>query len=210
MKKTLLAFLLAALMVVPMASAASSEPYDVDPDSSAASTVDDEDSTKAVARVEPTGLKLYAMYVNANGKTDVYKTHYLYFAPENGLGYIRYDVGPTLMNTFKEKLSKNGVTPVGWYVETGYNIQAYRAVRWDLYTWTASGKSALQGYPARLGDNTFEIRSYIANETTPYYKIGVSGDLIYYPNSSKQATIPVELSIIFTRSDPGIQLGVLV
>lgn len=210
MKKTLLAFLLAALMVVPMASATSNETYDVDPDSSAASTVDDEDSTKAVARVEPTGLKLYAMYVNASGHTEVYKTHYIYFPPENGFSFIRYGVGPTMMQQFKDKLSTYGITPVGWCVEAGYNIQAYRAVRWNIYTWTASGRSTLQGKSAYLGKNTFEVKSLIEDEKTPYYKLGITGDLIYYPTSSRQDTKVIELSIEFEHYDPGIQIGVIV
>lgn len=210
MKKTFISFLLAALMIVPMASAVSSETYDADLDSSAAAAADGENSTRAVARVEPTGLKLYAMYETANGRTEVYKTHYIYFRPENGQSFIRYNVGPTIMQQFKDKLSTYGITPVGWCVEAGYNIQAYRAVRWDIYKWTASGKGPLQGKSASLGTNTFEVQSLIADETTPYYKLGITGNLIYYPTYSSQDTKVIELSIQFERSDPGIQIGVIV
>lgn len=210
MKKTFISFLLAALMIVPMASAVSSETYDADLDSSAAAAADGENSTRAVARVEPTGLKLYAIVADVNGRTSVYRDHYLYFSPIPGNNFMRSQIGPTKLKEYKDKLSEYGVTPVGWCVNAGYSIQAYRAVRWDLYTWTAAGKTALQGYPASLGTKNFEVTSLIKDEKTPYYKIGVSGELIYYPTVSNQARIPVELTAEFINYDPGIQYGVFV
>ncbi len=218
MKKTFIAFLLAALMVVPMASAVNVETY-VDPSEELSEStnlndpseaVEDDGIERAVARVEPTGLKLYAIVADANGRTSVYRNHYLYFPPIPGNSFMRSQIGPTKLQEYKDKLSDYGVTPVGWCVNAGYNIQAYRAVRWDLYTWTAAGKSALLGYPASLGTKNFETTSLIKDEKTPYYKIGVSGELIYYPTVSNQARIPVELTAEFISYDPGIQYGTFV
>lgn len=220
MKKVILSFFLAVIMVIPMAGAANMEPTEADlgndleihfiPESSDSSdesgnTEDNQDSPqpKVVPRVEPVGLWLYPLvYDEVEGAVPYSGTH-LYFPPTGGQNFISRHVWISDQNRLISETLNAGKIPVGWYMETAYDVSnVYEPIRWEINTWSAVGTSQLMTHPASNGRTVFSLRSYFADETTPYYDFGIKGHILYrLAPGDNIVRIPIQLTVDFVSYD---------
>lgn len=115
----------------------------------------------------PLGLYVYPIFIqdgNLMAVTD--ERAVIYSPPLSFQNYISTTVTKEKQNEIKELLSNAGYEQVGWYMETGYNLEVYNPIRWQYYCWTGSGQSALQTETAKNGNTYFQIYTFFANQAS--------------------------------------------
>ena len=125
-----------------------------------------------------------------------------YLEPANS--YFRETMILATQNVMKQTLISRGYEPIGWLLDTGYNMDADKPIRFDFYVWRADGKSTMQTAPAYYGDNYFQILTgYPA--TVREYKMGITGTYYYQTGVQTGVTAgtrsaPIELTVTFAAS----------
>lgn len=147
----------------------------------------------------PLGLLVYpTFYQDGNLMVVTDERAVIYSPPLNFQNYISTNISREKQEEIKNLLSSAGYEQVGWFMNTGYNLEVYRPIRRQYYFWTGSGKSALNTDTAKNGDTYFRLVTFFAEEVSSSYKFGMTGTVTYETSpTSSTATIPIELSVTF-------------
>ena len=147
----------------------------------------------------PLGVFVYPVfYEDGNLMVVTDERAVIYSPPLNFQNYISTSISRERQDEIKNLLSSAGCEQAGWYMETGYNMEAYRPIRWQYYFWTGSGKSDLNTDTAKNGNTYFKLVTFFEDEVSSSYKFGITGTATYQASmTSSTATIPIELSVTF-------------
>jgi len=152
----------------------------------------------------PIYCRVHPIVLNNDGVPVYVRDCYWNFSVGDGMSYIRQTMNLATQNYVKQYVIDRGYTPIGWFLDTGYNMDADKPIRFDFYVWRADGKSAMQTAPAYYGDNYFQIATAYP-ETVKEYKLGITGTYYYQTGVQLGATAgtrsaPIELTVTFTTN----------
>lgn len=130
-----------------------------------------------------------------------YFTNYYWNPPvDPSLSYFRETMSLATQNYIKQEMISRGYEPIGWLLDTGYNMDADNPIRFDFYVWRADGRGPMQTGPAFYGDNYFQIITGYP-ETAQEYKLGITGTYYYQTGvGTGTRSAPIELMVTFATT----------